>query len=250
MRCLLLSCSDRKLTKSEALPALERYDGPMFRIVRRYLRTHPDVLGRELLIGIISAHYGLLLADSLIPFYDLRMTRSRAISLQPTIVDALRKWLPSSCPLEIFIALGKEYLPAVEPIESWLPSDQVHVTVATGGSGRKQQQLVAWLRGESPTAKSRQLELGNVPPGPKGEAVLRGVKITATASEIEERVGQWIAEGDVAYLNVKEWVAQVGPYTVAPKWLVSRLSGVPVSRFAADEARRVLSQLGIPLVHR
>jgi hypothetical protein len=68
-RLLILSCSQRKRPDAILLPALERYDGPMFRVLRKFLREnpskelHPDVY-------ILSAQFGLISADQLIPIPD------------------------------------------------------------------------------------------------------------------------------------------------------------------------------------
>jgi hypothetical protein len=41
------------------------------------------------------------------------------------------------------------------------------------------------------------------------------------------------------------WYVAVGGQRVGPKWLVSQVTGLPVSAFHTDEARRVLQQLGV-----
>lgn len=245
MRCLLISCSDRKSTGQAPMSALDRYDGPTFRIVRRYLRQNPGTLGKELLVRIISAKYGLLRPETIVPDYDLRMTRERALELQPQVVAALRDWLMPYRQFALFVNLGAAYQAAIEPLEAWLPESDNEVTAASGGAGKKQQQLVAWLNGTEMVTMKRTISSPTVA---TGRALLRGVSISATPAEIEEKVAEWLATGDQDYQRAKSWMAQVGSYTVAPKWLVSRLSGVPVSTFAADEARRVLAQLGIPVV--
>ena len=40
-RLLILSCSQRKRPDRVLLPALERYDGPVFRMLRKFLRSCP-----------------------------------------------------------------------------------------------------------------------------------------------------------------------------------------------------------------
>ena len=59
---LILACSRRKRPDDGLLPAIERYDGPAFRVLRRYLRERPagapDVF-------ILSAEHGLIGALSL-----------------------------------------------------------------------------------------------------------------------------------------------------------------------------------------
>lgn len=40
-RLLILSCSQRKRSTSNLLPAIERYDGPAFQVLRKFLREFP-----------------------------------------------------------------------------------------------------------------------------------------------------------------------------------------------------------------
>jgi hypothetical protein len=74
-RLLILACSQRKRPDAELLPALERYDGPAFRVLRRFLRSRapdpPEVL-------ILSAEHGLIPRDLPIAAYDRKMTPARA----------------------------------------------------------------------------------------------------------------------------------------------------------------------------
>jgi len=58
-RLLILSCSQRKRPDPGLLPAIERYDGPVFQVVRRYLREQPAG-SKQLDVFILSARYGLI----------------------------------------------------------------------------------------------------------------------------------------------------------------------------------------------
>src|SRR5438034_6245695 len=51
-RVLVISCSERKRSVQGPLAAIDRYDGPAFRVVRRYLRETQD---RALKVYILSA---------------------------------------------------------------------------------------------------------------------------------------------------------------------------------------------------
>ena len=57
---LILACSRRKRLDEGLLPAIDRYDGSAFRVLRRFLRERPagapDVL-------ILSAKHGLIAHD-------------------------------------------------------------------------------------------------------------------------------------------------------------------------------------------
>ena len=58
-RLLILSCSQRKHTSLDPLPAIERYDGPLFKVLRRFLRESSHQ-ARDLDVFILSAAYGLI----------------------------------------------------------------------------------------------------------------------------------------------------------------------------------------------
>lgn len=42
LRLLILSCSRRKRSDRGLLPALERYDGPTYRVMNKFLRVNPS----------------------------------------------------------------------------------------------------------------------------------------------------------------------------------------------------------------
>jgi hypothetical protein len=84
MRLLILSCSATKRLDAHSLPAVERYDGPAYRLTRKYVRECPAQ--RQCLdILIVSAEFGLLTGDALIPLYDRRMDAQRASALRPLL---------------------------------------------------------------------------------------------------------------------------------------------------------------------
>ena len=244
MRFLLLSCTESKLTTPEPIPAIERYDGPTFRVVRRYLSTVSSV---DVNVWIISAEHGLIASTTLVLEYDRVMTRERAEVLRPQVVPQLQTILQADRPNEVFILLGRTYQLVVNPSNAWIPKNATSVAVAIGGSGQKLTQLKGWLYRVSATDKAAPTltQPHLIEEGQSGTATLRGVEVQISPSEILERVERIISEGATGYQATKEWVACVGEYQVSPKWLVSELSGVPVSKFVADEARRVLRQLGI-----
>jgi len=89
-RLLLLSCSQRKCRARGLLPAIKRYDGPAFRVLRRYLDEQPTAQSEVL---ILSAKWGLISGNTLLPYYNQRMTEQRAAKLRPLIIKRLRKIL-------------------------------------------------------------------------------------------------------------------------------------------------------------
>ena len=138
-RALLLACSQRKVLTPGLLPAIDRYDGPAFRVVRRYLRDNGD---RELIVYILSARFGVIPSSRSIPHYNRRMTDDRAAELAPSVARELSHAITEPC--ELFICAGKTYL---RGLEEWQPKG-IDVRFSAPGQGRKLRSLKRWLYGE------------------------------------------------------------------------------------------------------
>jgi len=139
-----MACSRRKLQNDGLLPAIERYDGPAFRVLRRYLRSAPEA---PLHTVILSAQFGLLAHDEPIPRYDQRMTPQRAEALRASVTEHLRRVLADAPYHEVFIHAGKEYRKTLAALDNYL-GDRLYVTVAAGAPGRRLAELHSWLRGK------------------------------------------------------------------------------------------------------
>lgn len=137
-RLLILACSQRKRAEPPPLPAIERYDGPAFRVLRRYLGLARD---SGLIVYILSAEFGLIPAKKPIPNYDRRMTSKRADDLRLSIAAVLQAAIMRHHLAEIFICAGKTYLRALDR----LPETAPRSSIATGGQGRKLAALKTWL---------------------------------------------------------------------------------------------------------
>jgi len=59
---------------------------------------------------------------------------------------------------------------------------------------------------------------------------------------------QALAEGRGDPSRYQSWYVPIDGQRVSPKWLVSQLTGLPVSAFVTGEARRLLEQLGIEVM--
>jgi hypothetical protein len=137
---LLIACSARKrMIPQKAVPALERYDGVFFRVLRKWFRE-TSVPGLEVLI--LSARYGVIDAATKIPYYDQRMTAERARELAPDIRFALTVRLEQSGYRRMLVNVGRDYVPALEGIE-----ELSRAFWASGGIGKRAQQLKQWLEG-------------------------------------------------------------------------------------------------------
>lgn len=235
-RLLILSCSQRKRPNQEPLPAIERYDGPAFRVLRRYLREKsakaPDVL-------ILSAEYGLISQDSPITAYDRKMTPARARELRLMVLAALDRMTAFRSMSETLIFAGRQYLPALN-IDDVSSLQNTTVKVCAGAMGRKLAELHDWLYGD-PLRLSYNSNMSAEGNG----ARIRGVQVVLTPEQVFEAATDALSEGWGNPERYESWYVPVNGRCVAPKWLVSRISGLPVGTFTTDDARRLLARLGV-----
>ena len=162
-RLLILACTATKRHDLAPLPALQRYDGPSFRTVRRWRTLNPYDAER-LDVLILSARLGLITADAPIEDYDQRMTQQQAVALQPAVSVALQLFFELHSPYAAtLIHLGQDYLSALAPdlgngldtaerarqIHTWLATlagvQPGIVTLTAGGIGTRLGQIKRWL---------------------------------------------------------------------------------------------------------
>ena len=141
-RLLLIACSQRKLSDTRPVPAIERYDGPAFRVLRKYLS---EVECASLAILIVSAEFGLIAANRKIPDYDRRMSIGRASELAPSVKSAVLRFISKHRPSEIGICLGRDYANAISGLEGQIPKSIV-IEHLRGGLGPRLSNLHRWLR--------------------------------------------------------------------------------------------------------
>ena len=134
---LIISCSKRKKTNLLKAPAIELYDGPFYKILRKCAPSNLDVL-------IISAKYGLISANEIIELYDLKMTPKRAVELAPYVRSRLESWLSKWHYEKIFIMLGKVYMSALN--DSWRLLENYDIEVGRGQIGERLHTLKKWLK--------------------------------------------------------------------------------------------------------
>jgi hypothetical protein len=235
-RLLILSCSQSKRPEAQLLPAYERYDGPSFRLLRRFLSQN---LNRPS-VYILSAEYGLIHSNQCIPFYDRQMTRQRALELRSVVTAKLKRIFKNKLHEgtgDVLICVGKDYFQVVDGTGALFSSTPL-IKVAEGSPGRKLSYLHDWLYGHPPKLPSSTRRT-------KGKAILRGVEVALLPSQVFEIARAAIAERRGDPTGFKSWYVTLDKVRLSPKWLVSQLTGVPVSGFSTIEALRFLSQLGI-----
>lgn len=142
MRLLLLNCASRKRGDAGELPAIERYDGPMYRMLRRVRRD--GLWPEDTRVLILSAEFGLLDAEQPIPDYDRLLDAERASEISRAVARALDERLRELRPTEVAAALTQRYLPLVQPVLAHLPGGIVLRRI-TGRPGEMMSQVKRWL---------------------------------------------------------------------------------------------------------
>ena len=228
------------------MPALERYDGPAFRVLRKYLRSEPT---DPPLVRVVSAEHGLMTLEQPIEEYDRRMDAERAEELRPTVLAALADLARERPVREVLVVVGQTYLLALTGIEQVLNGTPVRIAGET--QGRKLGVLRSWLYGEDgdravprPARELRQLAL--VPPA-ESTFTVGGKQFTTSANHVWSIARQALAAGDKQAMRITRWYVPVDGGRVSPKWLVSQVCGAATSDFQANAARSILERLGIPV---
>ncbi len=147
-KLLILGCSDLKRDSDGLLPALDRYDGPAYRVIRKFLRYHQ--WPQDVSVAVLSARYGLFGVLKGIEHYNKRMDISTARSKASECTAILAKWADMHG--SVHVSLGKDYLPAVQPALARLG---VRQEVFEGGIGRKLSQVKTFLESTSTLPRER-----------------------------------------------------------------------------------------------
>ena len=143
---LIISCSQRKMKCPNPLPAIDLYDGPTYRTLRKFRSEQDKKFPNNLRILILSAKYGLIFPETEIPNYDLKMTSERAEAMRPEVQQDLYQCLffyqiAYGGMDQVFINLGKDYMRTFEGVD-W---GRISTIEASGGIGLKTQQMKTWL---------------------------------------------------------------------------------------------------------
>lgn len=133
---LIISCSQRKSNMPNPGIAIDIYDGPFYRMLRKIDKGIKD----NVHIMIISAKYGIISPYDPIEKYNKKMTRIRANELNEPLKKELSAFLNDNNFNEVFISLGKDYKLAIEGTDFG-----VSVKEAEGRIGEKLSQTKKWL---------------------------------------------------------------------------------------------------------
>jgi hypothetical protein len=124
------------------LRAIDRYDGPAYRVLRKYLRETAD---DSLAVLILSAKYGLIEAKRAIPWYDQRLSDGLADRLRPQVLETARRALRTRHWQSVGLCAGKEYRSVLGGLAELMPAD-ARLDHLGGGLGKRLAALRDWLR--------------------------------------------------------------------------------------------------------
>lgn len=145
MTCLmLLSCSGTKSRAPGVVPAIDRYEGTTYKVIKKARREGywPD----DVHILIVSAKYGLISEYTMIEDYNQKMTVHRARELQMDVNLALDKALQETVYESIFINMGHIYTQSIAASQELEHARRTgKLQEAFGQIGERLQQTKSWI---------------------------------------------------------------------------------------------------------
>lgn len=145
-RLLVMACTATKRSEPSLLPAGERYDGPSFRLLRRWQREHPAAAAR-LDVFILSAAFGFISADQLIPDYNQRLTPAGAAKLHDEVLCGVGSVVTRVTFTGAYLSAGRLYrsiFGCSSPADVFAPVP-LRLPPAGLGIGGQLASLKAWL---------------------------------------------------------------------------------------------------------
>jgi hypothetical protein len=140
-RLLILSCSKAKRPTNLAVQAIDLYDGPAFRVLRRFISN--SNISADLDILILSAKHGFLSSSTRIATYDQRMG-SHTVLPPAKLRQQLTVFTFGKHYSEVFINLGSDYFSHLPDLTTVLDGPPCIIT-ARGRIGERLHSLKEWL---------------------------------------------------------------------------------------------------------
>jgi hypothetical protein len=239
-RLLVLACSKLKQRGDTLMPAIDRYDGPAFRVVRRFLREHPR---SNLDIYVLSAKFGLIESSNPIPHYDRQMTPHRVRQLKDGVAETLLRAVNDKPHTDLLICAGRAYVQALWHRQDEWAKHVGKIVVLDGSQGWKLSRLYCWLRAGLPCNKTRKPAIHSA------RIVLRGTTVATTREQVLNAARMALSGGPSQAASRHSWFVGANGRRVPAKRVVSQLTGMPLTSFHTSEALRVLRKLGVEPTH-
>lgn len=240
-RLLLLACSARKRSDPGRLPAIERYDGPAYRVLRRYVQSRPHDVPD---VYILSAQFGLIHGGEPIPVYDRRMTPERAQELRDITAIRLQKLEPGRHYQNVCVHAGAVYREILtSPALDVLPQERL--VTPTGSQGVQLSQLKSWLYQDGNISCLPESDVAAFERTVPVRFKFKGTEYEIAPAEVIAVARRALKNGMLEGQRATAWHVLIDGQRIPPKWLVSELTGLRVGEFHSIEARRVLIHLGM-----
>jgi len=152
VKLVVMGCSATKREDAGTMPAIDRYDGPMWRTLRARLAELPAardaIASGELLITVLSARHGFIPADVQIENYDCRMTEARAADIcRDPSYDHHQMAIRFAAAQDVLFAGGQMYRDAMWKASNASLARIMDVTETDGaGIGVHRAQIGAWFQ--------------------------------------------------------------------------------------------------------
>ncbi len=161
VKLIIMACSATKKVDQTEIPAINRYDGPMWRTLRAQLQRNPEVAAAtksgELLIWVVSARYGFFDAiNTRIHDYDQKMTPRRMatmLSCPSYDLQRIRSFVDEAD--AVLFAGGELYRNAMWKASGGRLTTIMKIDETDGaGIGQHRAQLGAWLLAQFPAPEA------------------------------------------------------------------------------------------------
>lgn len=142
-RLIILSASYRRAENPEPIPALERYRGVYFRVVKKYLR---EGLLKNTDILIVSDKFGILSSNDRVPYHKPfkgQLGKEEVSSTNEKNLTKLAEIFERNHYSEIFVVCGQEFRKLINGFENLTDTK---ITFCKGSTlGSKAQDLRRWI---------------------------------------------------------------------------------------------------------
>lgn len=144
-RLLIVPCSQNKKITDHPTAAINVYDGPFYRLLRKNVLVFDNNNGLDILI--ISAKYGLIDPLYKIQTYDQKMDEKQAKRLKPKIRKRLLKIIKDKTYSEIFVNTGNSYSLALDGFQDIVKrfSPNTRFRMGHGKIGERLHEMKEWL---------------------------------------------------------------------------------------------------------
>lgn len=137
---LLISCSNRKVETNIGLPAIERYDGGTYRVIRKMQRE--KIFPNNIDVKIISAKFGLIDSETNVPYYDQRLDKQRVAELKSEVQRKFLDLISTDKYSKVYVDLGKDYLALITDLDN---ATNKKLIFSQGRIGERLSKLRNWL---------------------------------------------------------------------------------------------------------